>query len=64
LLQFALPNGPNELQVWAIVRSNVVDLQQHGLEFVSLTEEERLSIRQFCDGLAAQSVSGEQTDSR
>ena len=63
LLQFALPNGPNQLQVWAIVRF-YVDPHQHGLEFVSLTEEERLSIRQFCDGLAAQSVSGEQTDSR
>jgi len=63
LLQFALPNRPTELQVWAIVRS-YVDLCQHGLEFVSLTEEERLSIRQFCNELAVQSDSGEQTDSR
>ena len=63
LLQFALPNRPTELQAWAIVRF-YVDPHQHGLEFVSLTEEERLSIRQFCNGLAVQSGSGEQTDPR
>jgi len=40
------------------------DPHQHGLEFVSLTSEERLSIRQFCNGLAVQSGSGEQTDPR
>ena len=63
LLQFTLSNRPTEFQVWAIVRSHVA-LRQHGLEFVSLTEEERLSIRQFCNELAVQSDSGEQTDSR
>jgi hypothetical protein len=63
LLQFALPNRPTELQVWAIVRS-YVDPHQHGLEFISLNDEERLSIRLFCNELAVQSVSGEQTDPR
>ena len=63
LLQFALPNRPAELQIWAIVRSHVA-LRQHGLEFVSRTEEERLSIRQFCNELAVHSDRGEQTDSR
>ena len=63
LLQFALPNRPTELQVWAIVRS-YVDPHRHGLEFVSLNEEERHSMRLFCNELAVQSVSGEQTDPR
>jgi len=63
LLQFALPNRPTELQVWAIVRS-YVDPHRHGLEFVSLNEEEQLSMRLFCNELAVQSVSGEQTDPR
>jgi len=64
LLQFSLPNRAAELQVWAIVRSYVDLHQQHGLEFVSLAEEEQLSIRQFCNELAVHSDSGEQADSR
>lgn len=54
-LQFAIPTHPSELLVWAVVR-NLVGAQ-HGLEFVSLTEGERLSLRQYCNGLALQSAS-------
>jgi len=58
LLQFAVPTHPTELRLWAVVR-HLIGLQ-HGLEFVSLTEGERLSLRQFCNGLALQAASGAQ----
>jgi len=54
-LQFAVPTHPSELLVWAVVR-NLVGAQ-HGLEFVSLTDGERLSLRQYCNRLALQSAS-------
>jgi len=54
-LQFAIPTHPMVLHVWAIVR-NLMALQ-HGVEFVSLTDGERLSVRQYCNGLALQSAS-------
>jgi len=49
-LRLALPNCPTLLSVWAIVRYQL-DLH-HGFEFVSLTEPEQLSIREFCNQLA------------
>jgi len=58
LLQFALPTHPTALRLWAVVR-HLIGLQ-HGLEFVSVTEGERLSLRQFCNELALQSASGVQ----
>jgi PilZ domain len=51
-LHFNVPTHPTELQVWAVVR-NLIGLQ-HGLEFVTLTDGERLSLRQFCNRLALQ----------
>ena len=51
-LRLALPTHPMLLNVWAIVRYRL-DLH-HGFEFVSLTEGERLSVRQFCNELAIQ----------
>ena len=56
-LQFALPGHPTVLQLWAVVRYQVDT--HHGFEFVSLTEEERLSVRVFCSVLAAQAAAGE-----
>ena len=58
LLQFAVPTHPTKLRLWAVVR-HLIGLQ-HGLEFVSVTEGERRSLRQFCNGLALQSASGAQ----
>ncbi len=55
-LRFALPTHATQLHLWAVVR-NQLDLR-HGLEFVSVTEEERLSIRRFCGDLPTQSGSG------
>ncbi len=49
VLHFAVPSPPVELHVQAVVRYQIGF--QHGLEFVSLTEGERLSIRQFCSEL-------------
>jgi PilZ domain len=59
LLQFAVPTHPTAFRLWAVVR-HLIGLQ-HGLEFVSVTEGERLSLRQFCNELALQSASGVQT---
>jgi hypothetical protein len=59
LLQFAVPTHPTALRLWAVVR-HLIGLQ-HGLEFVSVTEGERLSLRQFCNELALQPASGAQT---
>ena len=61
LLQFAVPTHPTALHLWAVVR-HLIGLQ-HGLEFISITEGERLSLRQFCNELALQSISGPQTGS-
>ena len=58
LLQFAIPPHPSQLRLWSVVR-HVIGLH-HGLEFVSLTEGERLSLRQFCNQLALESSGGEQ----
>jgi len=49
VLHFALPGPPTDLHVQAVVRHQMGF--QHGLEFVSLTQGERLSIRQFCNEL-------------
>jgi hypothetical protein len=46
MLHFVVPNPPTELHVQAVVRYQIGF--QHALEFVSLNEGERLSIRQFC----------------
>jgi len=62
LLQFAVPTHPTALHLWAVVR-HLIGLQ-HGLEFISITEGERLSLRQFCNELALQSINGAQTGSR
>jgi hypothetical protein len=51
-LRLALPTHPALFQVRAVVRYQL-DFH-HGFEFVSLTEEERLSVRQFCKELAAE----------
>jgi len=55
-LRLAIPTHPPVFEVWAVVRY-CVDLK-HGFEFVSLTEAERLSIRQFCNELAIQQATG------
>ena len=49
VLHFAVPSPPAELHVQAVVRYQIGF--QHGLEFASLDEGERLSIRRFCDEL-------------
>jgi len=48
-LHFAVPTPPTVLHVQAVVRYQIGF--QHGLEFVSLAEGERLAIRQFCTEL-------------
>ncbi len=53
ILQLSIPPHPTALEVWAVVR-NQLGLR-HGFEFVSLTDSERLAIRQFCGGLMIQS---------
>jgi hypothetical protein len=54
LLQFVVPTHPSKLRVQAVVRYQIGF--QHGFEFQSLNEAERLAIRQFCSELP--SVSG------
>ena len=49
-LQLALPSHLTAPLPWAVVRYRVD--AHHGFEFVSLTEAEKLSIRQFCSKLA------------
>ena len=56
-LQLALPAQSTRLNVWAIVRYQLD--HQHGFEFLSLTEHERLSVRQFCNELATQQRSAQ-----
>ena len=53
-LRFVVPPHSTELRVQAAVRYQIGF--QHGLEFVSLNEAERLSIRQFCSELPSVSV--------
>ena len=48
-LRFAVPTHPTKLHLQGVVRYQIGF--QHGLEFASLAEEERLSIRQFCSEL-------------
>jgi len=48
-LQFVVPPHATKLRVEAVVCYQVGF--QHGLEFTSLNEGERLSIRQFCTEL-------------
>lgn len=52
-LRLAVPTHPTLLEVWAVVRYQ--QGPQHGFEFVSLTDTERLSIKEFCTELATQS---------
>lgn len=49
-LLFALPCQSTPLKVLALVR-NQID-RQHGFEFLSLTDADRLSIKEFCSQLA------------
>jgi len=56
-LRLALPTHPTLFQVWAVVRCQL-DFH-HGFEFVSLTDAERLSVREFCNRLATQLAAGE-----
>jgi hypothetical protein len=52
-LLFVLPPHSTPLKVWAVVRHQLD--RHHGFEFLSLTEDERLAVRQFCNELAAAS---------
>jgi len=45
-LQLIVPPHATELRIQAVVRYRVGS--QHGLEFVSLNEGERVAVRQFC----------------
>jgi len=56
-LRFAIPTSPTRFDVLAIVRDQR-DFE-HGFEFVSLTDAERVAIRQFCNGLRADSETGQ-----
>lgn len=51
-LRLTLPTHPTLMEVWAVVRSQLH--LNHGFEFVSLTESERLSVRKFCSALAVE----------
>jgi PilZ domain len=48
-MQFVVPTHPTKLHLQGVVRYEFGF--QHGLEFASLKEEERLAIRQFCTQL-------------
>ena len=48
-LQFAVPAPGTELRVQGVVRYKAG--RQYGVEFLSLSEAERLAIRQFCSNL-------------
>jgi hypothetical protein len=50
LVRFGLPTHPSMLELWAVVRYR--EGQQHGLEFVSLADPQKLSLMQFCNQLA------------
>jgi PilZ domain-containing protein len=51
-LWLAVPTHPRPLELWAIVRC--LREIHHGFEFVSLTEDERQSVREFCIQLAGE----------
>jgi len=51
-LRFSIPDH-GTVEAWAVLR-NQIGLR-HGFEFVSLTDSERVAIRQFCAGLMVQS---------
>jgi len=53
-LRFIVPPHSTELHIQAVVRYQVGF--QHGLEFTSLNEGERATIRQFCKELPSVSV--------
>jgi c-di-GMP-binding flagellar brake protein YcgR len=50
-LQFAVPAPAAKLRVQGVVRYKTG--RQYGVEFLSLSEAERLAIRQFCSNLPA-----------
>jgi hypothetical protein len=50
-LQLALPTHPLLLETWAVVRSQLQ--VNHGFEFLSLKDDERLSVRAFCAEVVA-----------
>jgi len=52
-LRLSIPAHPTALQPYAVVR-NQLGLR-HGFEFLSLTNSERVAVRQFCNGLRTQS---------
>jgi len=52
-VRLSIPNHPATLELMAVVR-NQIGLR-HGLEFVPLTDLERIAIRRFCAGLVVQS---------
>jgi len=52
-VRLSIPNHPATLEPMAVVR-NQIGLR-HGLEFVSLTDSERIAIRKFCADLILQS---------
>ena len=53
-LRFLLPTHPDPtlMNVGAMVRNQLH--QHHGFEFLSLSEDQRWSLRQFCDQLASE----------
>jgi len=54
-VRLPIPNHPAILEPMAVVR-NQTGLR-HGLEFVSLTDSDRMAIRRFCQGPSIQSDS-------
>ena len=52
-LRLSIPAHPTALEPHASVRSQLG--LRHGFEFLSLTNSERVAIRQFCNGLRTQS---------
>jgi len=51
-LLFSIPSHSTQLKVLALVRNQ--NDRQHGFEFLSLTEDDRLFLRQFCEELASE----------
>jgi len=51
-LRLSIPTHPTVLEVRVVVRDQIG--LRHGFEFVSLTDSERMAIRQFCAGLMVQ----------
>ena len=57
MLQLSIPTHATELMASAIVR-NQKGLR-HGFEFVSLTDSERVALKEFCNGLVPQADYGD-----